>query len=360
MTTIIFLRTYAANSKCQTLESLVAQGLKEGFLSEDISDVTFDNEEYRFFGDSIDLSYKVFRQPVIKFRNSKEVNISNSIILGDLAFSSEIGPLKVCLDECIIAKDIRFWGSEIKDVHISACNASSVHFFGTIVESSYFANCRIGNLRFIEAEIHKLNSFCSSINNIEKRLSKIGEFKSVGDSINLEGILRHDISPINDLHVFKENTTETMIDAIDDPNELKIETITFLKQSDLFLRKRRLGHLADIELSSLAEKSRLNRFVVRSLAGFTEPSVFFVVGLIIILTFAFGYSFWGALTDGKQEYNSFLDALYFSGITFTTIGYGDIHPTGFTRLFTVVEGLLGILTCSGFLVALVNKYTKNN
>ena len=38
-----------------------------------------------------------------------------------------------------------------------------------------------------------------------------------------------------------------------------------------------------------------------------------------------------------------LDAVYLSGVTLTTVGYGDVAPTGFTsRLLAVVEGGTGL------------------
>lgn len=38
-----------------------------------------------------------------------------------------------------------------------------------------------------------------------------------------------------------------------------------------------------------------------------------------------------------------LDALYFSVITITTVGYGDIHPTNdITKIFTIFYVLIGV------------------
>jgi voltage-gated potassium channel len=45
-----------------------------------------------------------------------------------------------------------------------------------------------------------------------------------------------------------------------------------------------------------------------------------------------------------------IEALYFTVITLTTIGYGDLHPTTeFSRLFTIFFVLAGVSTLLGFL-----------
>ena len=48
--------------------------------------------------------------------------------------------------------------------------------------------------------------------------------------------------------------------------------------------------------------------------------------------------------------------LYFSGITFLTIGYGEVMPMGFWGSFlAIVEGFIGMFLMSYFSVAVVRK-----
>jgi hypothetical protein len=54
----------------------------------------------------------------------------------------------------------------------------------------------------------------------------------------------------------------------------------------------------------------------------------------------------------------FPEAFYFSCITFTTIGYGDLAPLGITRFLAASEGLLGLAVASSFIVALVKRYIE--
>lgn len=79
---------------------------------------------------------------------------------------------------------------------------------------------------------------------------------------------------------------------------------------------------------------------------------------VLLLGFAWAYSRLG-LIDTTRAFPtavySFWTALYFSVITFSTVGYGDIRPDGVARALAAVQGLggyvvLGILVSSGFAI----------
>lgn len=64
-------------------------------------------------------------------------------------------------------------------------------------------------------------------------------------------------------------------------------------------------------------------------------------------------------------FESVSNGAYFSGITFLTIGYGDIHPDCFKGLFksviqllTVIEGFVGVSLMSFFMVSVVRKVLR--
>jgi hypothetical protein len=78
----------------------------------------------------------------------------------------------------------------------------------------------------------------------------------------------------------------------------------------------------------------------RNLYGSVFMRVFFFQ-LFAIFTYALCFFSHGALA-GKFE--SYWDAVYFSAITWTTVGYGDITPVGSIRLVTSLEALTGIST----------------
>lgn len=61
---------------------------------------------------------------------------------------------------------------------------------------------------------------------------------------------------------------------------------------------------------------------------------------------------WG--TNGRH----FLECLYFSVVTFTTLGYGDIAPVGYGRLVAALEAFLGTFIFALYVVIFVKKLTR--
>ncbi|WP_375752820.1 ion channel [Vibrio sp. HN007] len=53
-----------------------------------------------------------------------------------------------------------------------------------------------------------------------------------------------------------------------------------------------------------------------------------------------------------------LNAIYFSVVTFTTLGYGDISPIGLARFIAAFEAFIGSFTMALFVVVFVKKMTR--
>ena len=67
--------------------------------------------------------------------------------------------------------------------------------------------------------------------------------------------------------------------------------------------------------------------------------------IMIITLFAGAYSSGaGSFIElGEIKELNFGESLYFSTVTFTTVGYGDISPLGINRFFAAFEALIGVL-----------------
>ncbi len=69
---------------------------------------------------------------------------------------------------------------------------------------------------------------------------------------------------------------------------------------------------------------------------------------------------WGHIWETVwQGFNAWLSCLYFSAITFTSLGYADLAPApGIGRALAGLEAALGIVIMSLFLICIVRKYSR--
>ena len=129
--------------------------------------------------------------------------------------------------------------------------------------------------------------------------------------------------------------------------------------------ENRLMHGAGVELR-LEGLARL--LFGRVVFGYGErPSHPLFVGLAVILIWANLYAHYQAVAPGHvtdpaavEAYRTtdFLQALHFSVVTFTTLGYGDFKPKPPYRLLADIEAVLGAALLATFVVCLTRKYMR--
>lgn len=70
-----------------------------------------------------------------------------------------------------------------------------------------------------------------------------------------------------------------------------------------------------------------------------------IAHLLEIMIFAIAWQVMLSMSLITFSINSptFIDLIYFSGTTYTTVGYGDILVTGNGRIVTVIEGVMGLV-----------------
>ena len=77
----------------------------------------------------------------------------------------------------------------------------------------------------------------------------------------------------------------------------------------------------------------------------------------ILLLHVIQTSLWAVFYYTQELFSDFETSLYFSMVSFTTIGYGDVLLPRNWRLLGVVEGFSGVLLCgvsTAFIFAVVN------
>jgi len=84
-----------------------------------------------------------------------------------------------------------------------------------------------------------------------------------------------------------------------------------------------------------------------------------IIGSAVAVMTAYGLLYWatgGVVTSGDSPRQAgFWECVYFSGITFATVGYGDFIPASHMRLVALTEGALGVFAIGFFVVVLANQ-----
>jgi len=124
------------------------------------------------------------------------------------------------------------------------------------------------------------------------------------------------------------------------------------KQMPLFSSKRFISKL--VEFSCGYGERPLRIVILSALVILMFSCVFFLTGLnyggeIIQLSLSASIS---------ENILDFSNALYFSVVTFTTLGYGDVLPVGISKLFAGIEALMGGFILALFVVVFVKKMTR--
>ncbi len=93
----------------------------------------------------------------------------------------------------------------------------------------------------------------------------------------------------------------------------------------------------------------------------------FSMGLIMVcamLYFFTGLSYDSQLhkfqvsNDFQTNFYLFFNCIYYSVVTFTTLGYGDFTPVGLSKVIAAIEAFTGSFTIALFVVVFVKKMTR--
>jgi hypothetical protein len=89
-----------------------------------------------------------------------------------------------------------------------------------------------------------------------------------------------------------------------------------------------------------------------------RPVRTFLCAILVVLGSAFLYTFGRFSSAGTIFKPDFVQALYFSTVTFTTVGYGDITAYGFTKAVAMCEAFSGIFVGPLLIVSLSRKFLR--
>lgn len=303
----------------------------------DFSKSKFENCEIDFFnneinGNSVDFSLSKFNVTSVHFMNIRFLNtnvILNSVIARESDFS---------FIDCLLSQYLDFRFSEIETLKIINCSVEKE----LLLDSTNHSNVTIHNL---------------SLKSTKNRGQIYIDWKTAQKSIK-----NFEIEPI-------DNTKKAKLKAKNKLNDSKAKEMRMIKENYHNIGEYDNEDNAFVEYMRYKRKSSSNPFVkiphlIIDVIGkyATSPLRVFFSMIIVVILFGFLFSGFVSYTEINvadnliTELNIFTQGVYFSLITFLTIGYGDVSPLNSLTAFAAgIEGFLGLFLMSYFTVAVVRK-----
>lgn len=333
------------------------------------ADLGLDDEQRCYF-DNFDFRETIFDCECINLRNSSEIKLIDCVVIGSLLIGDKPDEkTSVFLDTVAVTGTLRVSG---RDSSMTSVNLVSVQAKALDLHSFKSPNVSVMSSRFASTEMRHLKGDSLAMTSSELGGLSIAECEfhkvtfptgqvSLGNlnaSRLMAWLRKQRFKPLK--FVVGPNVISRKIDSAirSDKKRREIETLKFLfERTDVSHSKRDAAQLK--YLRSLKESSSFfSRMFVIATGGFIKPLRIVLWTAAVIFGFAWIYWLKASSFGETNSICTYWDALYFSALTFTTIGYGDILPLHLMRGFAVLEGLLGIALSGAFLVSLTRRYIE--
>lgn len=247
-------------------------------------------------------------------------------------------------------------------------NLSECDLYRANLKGAHLFNLKLQNGSLMKANLTDSNLHCANLEGTNLLGTKLEGSRidniQIGDELLQEKIA---------LQKKKDNDKEAADDNFEQSEEIYRNLRKRAEDQGLFQLAGQFGYkeliMRRFQLEQWSSKWIFSNLVDK-LCGYGEKpenTVVFSAALILVsavLYFLFGVNHSGEIlqinfSEGfLTNVNTFFMTLYYSVVTFTTLGYGDITPFGITRLFAAVEAFIGSFTIALFVVIFVKRMTR--
>lgn len=323
-----------------TLKTDCCQGSVERPLNLDLRGINLDNE---------DLSELDFSGYDFSFANMNRVNLAKTNL--SHAVLQEASLEKAILDEC------EFMGSDLSYAGLNECSAKMCGFGGVNLAQASLINADLSDAVFSRSIMVSADLRASDLR--RARLSEADLSNAIFTRARLE---ESDLKQSNVLNTNFELANMKGCRLLGIRNFKKADWIgADIREMDLrgaYLVRR---YIADENyLFEFQTQSRLNKIIywawwVTSDCG-RSLMRWFVWLVVATLVFA------GIYTQVNIDYGAhetWFSPIYFSFVTLTTLGYGDVVPSTFSaQVFVTLQAITGYMGLGGLLSILGNKMAR--
>jgi len=346
---------------------------EDNYNIEDREKILFTNIEDKNIKGHISKDLNIISYVKLEYNDFKRCKFKD-IIFKDCIFNGNI--FSKCIFENVLFENCRFYKSDNINIFSDECIFKNNIFKNCNLESSVFKECRISNLKFIESTLENaifsnmliennqisdcdcrgvkiINSSIEKFKFEDKNITKLDEYVFI-DTIKLD-------------KKYKKSYEETA--------KVYRNIAKKLKENNLINHASEYYYLSKcIENKSLTGIDKIKSSIFWLLCGYGErPTYALITSLEIIFAFAFLYMFTGLCIGGvnvsygdifsngfpqRNMITDLMSCLYFSIVTFTTVGYGDITPINVSVFLSGVEMFLGLTMTGIWTATLARKITR--
>lgn len=334
-----------------------------------------------------------------------------SLLLSDYRRVANFQNVKLAgsnLSECILTranfKNSNLHGANLEGAELSYVDFRNVFFMSANLSHASISEANLENAKLFGAILVETTCDFSNLKNTDFRKSKI--IKSFLDEDNLQqadfrgAVLRKTDLTSSDLKESKfdqytklykvrlyncnleRSTLKNAVKNLDkiivqekekkykEAKEIYILLKNYFRQEGMFNISGKYYYREKLMETKYNWKEKkylqwIGNIFLKLTTGYGErPLNILISWVIIIFGFTFIYYIFSGIFNGIA-YNiisykpNFLEALYFSIVTFTTLGFGDLAPKpGFFQLFASFEALIGAIFMALFIFVFVRKMIR--
>jgi len=245
---------------------------------------------------------------------------------------------------------------------------SYADFYHANLKGAHLFNINLNNASIMKTDLRDANLNCANLT--ETNMLGVKWHGSKFENIKMGKKLKQEVLAKEALEAKDQQTS---IDYLEQAEEIYRDLRKHAEQEGIFTLS---GYFIQKELTM--RRLQLPRFSIKRIlsklvdifCGYGEaPLRIITLSMAIILLCAIFYTFTGlnyhdtvqaASSDLsiKENFGLFFSALYYSVVTFTTLGYGDFTPVGISRAIAAIEAFTGSFTIALFVVVFVKKMTR--
>jgi len=256
-------------------------------------------------------------------------------------------------EQLAILSNIHFEGATLRHCNFQEGKIHDCDFEDTQLAHSDFKNAHLTNCSFEDTDMTGVDFINSNLTNCNFSNAELNDISTAGAIIDEKSTFGKEL---------KSETEKNYHAAAIEYKQIKemYKSSSLHEQADNFHYREMVAKRKSI---SRLNPTRWFSYIFGDLLckyGTSFINVF-LASVLVVVACALSFQIFDSLMfyNAKVTNYTFLDSLYFSITTFTTLGYGDYHAVGAVRFVAAAESFIGIALTSLFTVIVARSIIRD-